>query len=137
MVNRKEVPELGPLEYQLLRLLWRESPASARRIREAYNQKARKPLAYTTIMTLLTRMAEKGVLKVDRSRQPFEFSPLVSRDQVQRNRVKDLVDRFFEGSTIDLALRLVEETDLSEASIRKLERLLKEKGAGTTQKEDS
>ncbi len=129
MSERQEVPELGPLEYQLLRLLWKLAPASAREVLEAYNRKARRPLKYTTVMTLLTRMSEKGVLEADRSRQPFEFRPLVSREQMLAVRVHDFVDRFFEGSAVDLAVRLVQESELSEDSIRRLEQLLREKSA--------
>ncbi len=129
MSKQTDIPQLGPLEYQLLRLLWKLAPAPARQILEAYNRKARRPLKYTTVMTLLTRMADKGVLEADRSRQPFEFRPLVTREQMLAQRVNDFVDRFFEGRAVDLAVRLVEEGDLSPDSIRRLERLLREKSA--------
>jgi predicted transcriptional regulator len=124
MLMRREIPELGPLEFKLLRTLWRISPASAKEVQEEYNRRSGKDLKYTTVMTLLTRLAEKDVLRVDRERQPFKFAPAVSREQMLRQRVHEFVDLFFDGQPVDLAVRLVEETDLSEESLRRLEETL-------------
>jgi len=113
------------LEYRLLRVLWRTNPLTAREVLDDFNARHRKNLKYTTVMTLLTRMAEKGALLVDRDRQPFQFRPAVSREQIVRQRVREFVDLFFDGEPMDLALRLVEDSDLSEESIRRLEECLR------------
>ncbi len=122
--NRHRLPDLGPVEFKLLRILWKQHPASARQVLEEYNAGSRRNLKYTTVMTLLTRMAEKGVLSVDRERQPFQFSPRVSRDQMLGQRIRDFVETFFEGRPLDLALRLVEEADLDDDALRRLEQRL-------------
>ena len=135
---RKSVPELGPLEFSLLSVLWRLVAATAGEVLEAYNAQARKPLAYSTVITLLSRMADKGILGVDKERQPFRFTPLVTREQLVRQRVRDFVGTFFGGRPVDLALRLVEDEPLTEESIRQLEAALRKhkearkgrKGAG-------
>ena len=124
MANHSKIPEIGPLEYRLLRLLWRRSPLTAREVMDEFNRKTRRNLKYTTIMTLLTRLSEKGILEADRDRQPFRFSPAVSREQIVGQRVAEFVDLFFDGRPADLALRLVEDTDLSEDTIRRLEEML-------------
>lgn len=121
---RKKIPELGPLEFDLVRTLWRISPATAKEVQQEYNQESGKDLKYTTVMTLLTRLTEKQVLRVDRERQPFKFVPAVNREQILRQRVRDFVDLFFDGRPVELALRLVEETDLSEAALQRLEATL-------------
>lgn len=118
------VPELGPLEFELLKILWKNFPATAGEVLEAQNKKSDRKLKYTTVMTLLTRLVEKGVLSVDRSRQPFQFSPRVGREQVLTQRLREFVEIFFEGKTADLAVRLVEDVPLSEESINRLEELL-------------
>lgn len=131
-MNRKSpVPELGPLEFRLLRILWKRSPASARDVLETHNRQAAKPLKYTTVMTLLTRMAEKGVLDVDRERQPFQFSPAVGREQMLRQRVREFVDLFFDGRPAELALRLVEEGPLSDETLNRLEATLRRHRQGS------
>lgn len=125
MADKNGIPELGPLEFQLLRLLWRKAPSTARQVLERYNRQAEKKLKYTTVMTLLTRMVEKGVLTVDRSRQPFYFRAAVGREQMLRQRIVEFVELFFEGRALDLAVRLVEENALSAESIERLEGILR------------
>src|SRR5687767_1424774 len=124
---RKKVPELGPLEFKLLRILWKHDSLTAPQVLEAHNQQSATHLAYTTVMTLLGRLADKGVLKVNRERQPYRFSAAITREQMLRQRVRDFVNVFFEGEPFDLAVRLVEDTPLSEESVEKLEDLLRER----------
>ncbi|HSR49802.1 MAG TPA: BlaI/MecI/CopY family transcriptional regulator [Acidobacteriota bacterium] len=137
MTSKNDIPDLGPLEFTLVRLLWKSGPASARQILERYNARSDKPLAYTTVMTLLTRLSEKGVLDVDRSRQPFQFTARVSREQLLRQRVHDFVDLFFEGQPLELAMRLVEDTRLSQEEIRRLEDMLERHKAEREESDES
>ncbi len=124
-MKQHQIPQLGPLEFALVRMLWRHGPATAKEVQALYNRRRGRDLAYTTVMTLLTRLAEKGVLRVDRKRQPFEFTPLITKEQLVRQRVEDFVELFFNGQAVDLAVRLVEETDLSQESIVRLEEVLR------------
>lgn len=120
----ERVPDLGPLEFSLLDILWRRGSATAGELLEDYNARAERPLAYTTVSTLLTRMVEKGVLEVDKGRQPHQFTPSVGREQVLGQRVRDFVSTFFGGRMFDLAVRLVEDEPPSEESIKRLEAVL-------------
>ncbi len=127
MVGKNTVPELGPVEFALLRILWKKSPATSGEVLDEYNRRsARKPLAYTTVMTLLTRLVEKGVVRVDRERQPFRFSPRIGRETLLKQRVREFVDVFFDGRAADLALRLVEEGPLPDDAIERLDEILRE-----------
>ena len=118
------IPDLGPLEYRLVCILWEHAPATAGQVLQRHNQQAPKPLKYTTVMTLLTRLVEKRILVADKERQPFLFSPAISQERVLRRRLEEFVDSFFDGKAVDLAVRLVEETPLSQGSIRRLEESL-------------
>jgi BlaI family penicillinase repressor len=124
---KKLVPELGPLEFKLLRILWKYDSLTAPQVLENYNQQTQTPLAYTTVMTLLGRLVDKGVLEVTRERQPYRFSAAISREQILRQRVRDFVNVFFEGQPLDLVMRLVADTPLSEESVEKLEDVLRER----------
>jgi len=124
---KKTVPELGPLEFKLLRILWKHLSLTAPQVLAQYNKQADNPLAYTTVMTLLGRMADKGVLAVNRERQPYRFSAAVTREDILRQRVRDFVNVFFEGEPFDLVLRLVEQTPLSEESVQKLEEIVRQR----------
>lgn len=124
MPEKDEIADVGPLEYRLLRILWRDSPLTAREVMGELNRKYRRDLKYTTIMTLLTRLVEKGLLAVDRDRQPFQFRPAVSRENLLRRRLEEFVDLFFDGRPADLALRLVEDSEFSDETIERLEEML-------------
>lgn len=125
MTQRDFIPDLGPLEFEMVQVLWRTGPAPAREVQDRYNREhPDKPLAYTTVMTLLTRLVDKKVLSVDRRRQPFQFSPLITKDRLIGQRVKDFVNLFFDGRPADLAVRLVEEHALSADAVRRLEETL-------------
>ena len=127
MAKKKTIPELGPLEFKLVRLLWKHDSLTAPKVLEEYNQQSETPLAYTTVMTLLGRLVDKGVLEVNREGQPYRFSAAITREQLLRQRVRDFVNLFFEGQPLDLVLRLVEETPLSEESVEKLEDVLRDR----------
>ena len=133
-MKKKVVPELGPLEFKLLRILWSHDSLTAPQVLEEYNRKAKPPLAYTTVMTLLGRLAEKGALAVNRERQPYRFSAAISREQMLRQRVRDFVNLFFEGQPLDLAMRLVEDAPLSDESVRRLEEVLQERKSKSKRK---
>ena len=124
MNKQRLIPDVGPLEYRLLRVLWRESPLTARDVMEELNRRYRRDLKYTTIMTLLTRLVEKGILEVDRDRQPFQFRPAVSRENLVGQRLEEFVELFFDGRPADLAMRLVADSDLSDEVIDRLEEML-------------
>lgn len=126
MTSRPQVPELGPVEFAILRVLWRRPGATAGEVQEEYNRRRSRALAYTTVMTLLTRLVEKGVVSAERDRQPFRFSARVGREALLKQRVREFVDVFFDGSAADLAVRLVEDGPLPEDAVRRLEELLRE-----------
>lgn len=125
-MKKRSVPELGPLEFKLLRILWKHESLSAPQVLEEHNLEAETPLAYTTVMTLLGRMAEKGVLTVNRERQPYRFAAAISRERMLRQRVSDFVNNFFDGHPQELVMRLIEEMPPSDDSVRMLEEVLRE-----------
>jgi BlaI family penicillinase repressor len=131
MTKKTRIPELGPLEFKLLRILWKHRSLTAPQVLESYNGQAKTKLAYTTVMTLLGRLTDKGVLTVSRDRQPYLFSAAVTRDQMLRHRVREFVNVFFEGEPLDLAIRLVEDTPLSDESVDKLQSVLRERKSRT------
>ena len=59
---------------------------------------AHKPLAYTTVMTMLDRLARKQMVSRRKVGRSFVYTPLISREQVRRLAVRELVDSLFDGS---------------------------------------
>jgi predicted transcriptional regulator len=57
-----------------------------------------RPLAYTTIMTVLERLVRKGKIVRRKSGRAFVYSPATSRDELRRIAIRELLDSFFDGS---------------------------------------
>lgn len=86
---------LGPLESQVMRALWgADSPLSVRKVLELLNEVRPQPLAYTTVMTVLARLAEKGVLERRMQGRGYVYRATVSDPAgiAVRNVVRDFGD---------------------------------------------
>jgi BlaI family penicillinase repressor len=90
----RDVPP--PLELLCLQALWSLEEGNVKAVREIVVQT--RPLAYTTIMTVLDRLVRKGKLTRRKVGRAFVYSPEMSRDAVRHAAVRELVDVFFDGS---------------------------------------
>jgi BlaI family transcriptional regulator, penicillinase repressor len=122
-----QAPALTPAEFNLLKVLWRLGKATVADARAELNraeQPGRKgaELAYTTVMTLLGRLAAKGAVEVDREREPFVYRPAHARESVLKARLRDFLHEVFDGDADAMVLGLVEDESLSIDELRAIER---------------
>jgi BlaI family penicillinase repressor len=96
---RRSILDLAPLELDCMNALWRLGEATVRDIHAALA--ITRPRAYTTIMTILDRLAQKGV--VEKSGRAWLYKANLSADQARTHAVARLVEGFFQGSTEALA----------------------------------
>src|SRR5580698_4839774 len=85
-----------PLELQCLKALWGLGEGTVRDVRQVLVGK--RSLAYTTVMTVLDRLEKRGGVSRRKHGRSFIYLPKVSRDELRRVAVKELVDTFFDGS---------------------------------------
>lgn len=85
-----------PLELECLRALWKLGEANVKDVRDALTD--HRNLAYTTVLTLLDRLAKKGGVDRKRVGRAFVYSPAVDREALRKLAVKELVDSYFEGN---------------------------------------
>ena len=90
----REIPP--PSEMLCLNALWSLGQGSVRDVRKAISTK--KKLAYTTVMTVLDRMAKKELLSRRKVGRAFVYAPAISREAMQRMATSEFIDCFFEGS---------------------------------------
>jgi len=90
----REIPP--PLELECLKALWNLGEANVKDVRQALA--ASRKLAYTTVMTVLDRLARKGAAERRKVGRSFVYMPALSRDVLRRAAVRELVDSFFDGS---------------------------------------
>ena len=70
---------LGDLEADIMEMLWRESPASVRDVHEVLAKD--RTIAYTTVMTVMSRLAKKGILRRNQSGRAYLYLPTQSREE--------------------------------------------------------
>jgi len=117
-------PDLTSAEFDIMKVLWRLERGTVADVRAEHARLFASDLAYTTVMTLLGRLAAKGAVKVDRVRQPFVYRPAFRRDLVVRERLKQFIDSVFDGEAESLVLHLVEDESLGRDELRRIQRRL-------------
>jgi predicted transcriptional regulator len=96
--HAREVPP--PLELMCLRALWSLEEGNVRAVQQVVAQS--RPLAYTTIMTVLDRLVRKGMLARRKAGRAFVYAPTSSRDNMRRAAVRELLEGYFDGSEEEL-----------------------------------
>ena len=117
----KKLPHITGAELRILKVLWRIESGTVRDVREILGAQEDPPPAYTTVMTLMNQLADKGGLSVDRTRQPFLYRPAVRRETVLSHRLKQFLHTVFDGQVGELVLKLVEEADLEPEDLKRIE----------------
>lgn len=117
----KSPPHITAAELRIMKVLWSLGSGTVRQVLDDLPAEGDEPPAYTTIMTMMKQLAEKGALHVDKERQPFVYSPAVRRDQVMASRVTQFLQTVFDGQAEDLVLHLAEQADLSPEDLRRIE----------------
>ena len=121
---RKESTTLTEAELRLMNVLWDRGPSTVKDVLDALP--ADPPLAYTTILTFLRILEDKGYLEHEKDGRAFLYKPRVPRDQARQSAVRQILSRFFEGSAEQLVLNLLNTEKLSSEEMKSLRKLIKE-----------
>ncbi|HEX6085696.1 MAG TPA: BlaI/MecI/CopY family transcriptional regulator [Thermoanaerobaculia bacterium] len=122
-------PRISEGELDVMRAIWslgRE--AAVGEIHEAMQQGGSE-LAFTTVQTMLQRLADKGQVRRRLVGRAYHYAPAVKEPAAARDALRKVVDRFFGGSAAELAAHLVED-ELSDSDVRRIESLLAQRGKG-------
>ena len=90
-----------PLEMLCLKALWQIGEGNVSAVQRIVAES--KPLAYTTIMTVLDRLARRNIVSRQKSGRAYIYAPRISKDSIRRLALKEFVDCFFDGSEEKLA----------------------------------
>ena len=124
MPRRK--PTVRPTDAQLaiLNFLWRSGPATVREVHEALPAAARR--GYTTTLKLMQIMAQTGLVERDETARSHVYAAAASEREMKDRLVDDLVEKAFDGSGAQLALRALSHKQASRAELDEVRRLLDE-----------
>lgn len=116
--------DIAAAEMDVLRALWRLQSGTVREVLPELQKRGRR-LAYTTVLTLLSRLERKGhVARAKKEGLADVYRPRISRQRVTAGRLSALVEQLGDGEAAPLVLQLVQAHKLSPADIRQLRELL-------------
>lgn len=122
-MGKKE--HLAELQLVIMHALWERGEATVAEVRESLAPE--RPLAYTTVGTMLAKLEEKGQVAHRSDGRVNVYRPLLRQDQVSRSMVTDLVDRLFNGDVTQMVCHLLDGSEVTPESLAELKRLIRQK----------
>ncbi len=115
-----------PAELELLQCLWENGPSTVREAMDKLNKSQRRKRAYTSVMTLLSIMVDKGLLERKSEGRAYVYSPKVARDTTLGRMVGELCKRAFGGSSNSLVAHLLNQEAPSAEELSAIEQAIKQ-----------
>ncbi|NJD18516.1 MAG: BlaI/MecI/CopY family transcriptional regulator [Gemmatimonadetes bacterium] len=115
-----------PRELDVMTVLWERGPSTVAEVQAALSDE----LAYTTVLTLLRVLEEKGHVSHTTEGRAHRYASCVERQVAGRSALRRVKDRLFGGSPELLLTRLVEDADLTEEELRRMRDLLERRLRG-------
>jgi BlaI family penicillinase repressor len=125
-------PRPTDAELAILRVLWSKGPSTVRQVHDVIA--AGRELAYTTILKLLQIMTDKGLTTREALGLQHVYTARRTEQDTQRQLVRDLLDRAFDGSTPQLVMQALATTAATPEELREIRRLLAVAGAPVKEK---
>jgi BlaI family penicillinase repressor len=116
-------PTVSDAELDVLKVLWEHGPGTVREV-EARLRGRKRRWAYTTVLTLLSRLREKKCVAADTGAAAHVFRSIISRHQLLADGLTDLADRICDGTASPLVHALVQGRRLTRGDIADLRKLL-------------
>ena len=117
-------PTLTPQELAIMKIVWRSKKTTVRDVYEAL--RTTRPVAYTTVMTMMKILEEKGYLKKTLVDRAHVYQSARPRQQVLGAMVRDFLDRVFDGAPDTLLVHLARDNKLTEKQRRIVKQLIEE-----------
>ena len=121
---RKKNLTLTNAEHRIMEVIWARGSATVADVVEALKGED----AYTTILTLMRILKDKGYLSSRKEGRAFVFFPRVDRDTVAKKAVNQLLSKFFAGSPSELVLSFLREEELTPEELDEIKRKIMDSG---------
>jgi predicted transcriptional regulator len=121
---RTPTPTLTPQELAIMKIVWKLESATVRDVYE--HLRTKRTLAYTTVLTMMKVLEQKGYVKKTRTDRAFVYRSSKPRATVIGGMVREFVDRVFDGASRPMLLHLVREARLTEKERKALLRAIEE-----------
>ena len=112
-------------ELEIMKIVWAREVSTVRDVYETLLE--RRKIAYTTVMTTMGILEQKGHLRKSAAERAYVYSPAQPQGAVVRNMVHEFVQRVFNGSAKPLLVHLLEDPKISAEELDEIRAILKEK----------
>ncbi len=119
---KKSLTPLGETEMEVLNHVWDLGEATVKQVRKRILEN--REVAYTTIMTVMKNLADKGFLKYRKDGVTYVYSPAQKPESVRSNIITDLMKKAFKGSPKELVQALVNSDDLNSEDLAEIKSLI-------------
>jgi BlaI family transcriptional regulator, penicillinase repressor len=124
---RRPQGTLTPQELAIMKVVWRRDEATVRDVYEALRET--RPIAYTTVMTMMRILQEKGYLTKVAEEKAHVYRPARPRQEVLGGMVREFLDRVFDGASDALLVHLARDNKLSAKQKRLVKQMLEDEEA--------
>ena len=121
---RKKSPTLTEAELRLMEILWEKEEATVGDVVDALPKE--QALAYSTVLTTMRILEQKGYTRHRKQGRAFLYSPVVDRNDARKNAMKFVLHRFFDNSSESLVLNILENEQLDPAELKRLKKMIQE-----------
>lgn len=112
-------------ELEIMKIVWSRGEVT---VRDVYKELLeRRSIAYTTVMSEMKTLEQKGYLKTKQHERAYLYRPAQPKNQVIKAMVREFVERVFNGSAQPLVAHLVEDDHLTESDLREISRMMGKK----------
>lgn len=125
---RPASPTLTESERRILEVLWKKKEASVREVAEELSKK--KPVAYTTVLTMFKVLDRKGLVHHRNEGRAFIYSAAITRSEARRQALENLLKGFFNGSPSVLAQHLIDEHEMDAEELAALQKRVDDAPSG-------
>ena len=118
-------PVLTNQELEIMKIVWNRDRSTVREVYEELLK--RRKIAYTTVMTMMGTLEQKGRLRKSEQGRAYVYVPVEPQTKVVGSMVQEFVKRVFNGSARPLLVHLVETMEVDGEQLEEIRSLLKEK----------
>ena len=117
-------PDLSGLQLAVIRVLWDKGEASAAEVQLA--MKRSRPLAITTVSTLLARLEKKGIVAHRSAGRTFVYRARVGELDMRRKAISSVIRNLFRGNPSEVVGQILSERDVSEEDLERMRRMIQD-----------
>ena len=130
-MKQNKLTVLPKFELEIMHVIWDKGKATIQDVKDTLSEQ--HPGAYSTFITVMRRMENKGILRheMHEDGKTFIYKPLISREEVSSGMIQDIYQRLFRGSSerlFDALNALFRKEEITPEEIERLRKLIIEKG---------